>query len=169
MALPRTLKNFNLFNDGDSYLGQVEEITLPTLTRNTEDYRAGGMMGPVKLDMGQEAIECEWKCGGLMRGVLAQYGITKPDGVQLRFAGAYQSEDTGEIDAVELVIRGRHTEINFGSAKVGEKTEFTIKTAASYYKLSIKGSPLIEIDLVNMVENINGKDQLTAIRQALGI
>ena len=102
MALPRTLKNFNLFNDGDSYLGQVEEITLPTLTRKTEDYRAGGMMGPVKLDMGQEAIECEWKCGGLMRGVLAQYGITKPDGVQLRFAGAYQSEDT--LKAGKLTI-----------------------------------------------------------------
>ena len=169
MALPRTLKNFLLFNDGNSYLGQVEEITLPTLTRKTEEYRAGGMMGSIKLDMGQEAIECEWKCAGIMPGVLAQYASSSASGAQLRFAGAYQRDDTGEVDGVEVILRGRHTEIGFGSAKVGEKTEFSIKTAASYYKLSINNSPVIEIDLVNMVENINGKDVLTDIRKAIGL
>lgn len=28
MALPSKLKNFNLFNNGNNYLGQVSEITL---------------------------------------------------------------------------------------------------------------------------------------------
>ncbi|HZH44267.1 MAG TPA: phage major tail tube protein [Lysobacter sp.] len=168
MSLPRKLKNFNLFNDGDSYLGQVGEVKLPTLSRTMEDYRGGGMSGPVPIDFGQEKIELEWKCGGLMRGVLRQYGVTRHDAVQLRFAGAYQRDDTGAVDAVEIVVRGRHSEIDPGNAKAGEDTEFAVKTACSYYKLVVNGVVEIEIDLVNMVEIVGGVDRLAEQRRAIG-
>lgn len=169
MALPRKLKNLNLFNDGESYIGQIVELTPPTLTRTMEDYRGGGMSGPVKIDNGQDAIELEWKCGGLMQSVLRQYGITRHDGVQLRFAGAYQRDDTGAVDAVEIVVRGRHSEIGFGTAKAGDDTEFEVKTACSYYKLTINGNTEIEIDLINMVEMVGGVDRLAEQRRAIGI
>ncbi len=60
MALPRKLKNMNLFNDGINYAGQVVEITLPKLSRKMEEYRGGGMNGPVQIDLGQEALELQW-------------------------------------------------------------------------------------------------------------
>jgi len=169
MALPRKLKNLNLFNDGESYVGQVQELTLPTLTRSMEEYRGGGMSGPVKIDNGQEAVELEWTLGGLIRSVLDQYGITRHDGVQLRFAGAYQRDDTGAVDAVEVVVRGRHEELDFGTAKAGDNTEIKVKTACSYYKLIINGSTVIEIDLVNMIERVNGTDRLAEQRRAIGL
>lgn len=169
MAMPRKLKNLNLFNLGESYLGQIVELTLPTLTRSMEDYRGGGMSGPVKVDNGQEAIEFEWKCGGLMRTVLRQYGVTQHDGVQLRFAGAYQRDDTGEVDAVEVVVRGRHSEIGFGTSKAGDDTEQSVKTVCSYYKIMVNGVTEIEIDLVNMIEMVGGVDRLAAQRRAIGI
>ena len=168
MALPRKLKNLNLFNDGDTYLGQIVEVKLPPLTRKMEDYRGGGMNGPIKIDQGQEAIELEWKCGGMMRGVLDQYGVAKHNAVMLRFAGAYQRDDTGEVDAVEVVVRGRHEEIDPGNAKAGDDTEFSVKTACSYYKLTINGATVIEIDLQNMVEIVNGVDRLAEQRRAIG-
>lgn len=168
MALPRKLKNLNLFGDGESYLGQVLSVKLPTLTRSMEDYRGGGMSGPVKIDNGQEALELESKFGGLMRSVLRQYGVTRHDGVQLRFAGAYQRDDTGAVDAVEVVVRGRHSEIDLGDAKPGDDTEFTVKTAVSYYKLIINGFTEIEIDLVNMIEIVAGVDRLAEQRRAIG-
>ncbi len=77
-----------------------------------EEYRAAGMAGPISIVMGQEKIEAEWKCGGLMREVLRQYDAVAHNGVQLRFADACQREDSGETDAVEVVIRGRHSEID---------------------------------------------------------
>jgi len=169
MALPRKLKNLNLFNDGNTYLGQIVELTPPTLTRSMEDYRGGGMAGPVKIDNGQEAIEFEWKCGGLMRDVLHQYAATRHDAVLLRFAGAYQRDDTGAVDAVEIEVRGRHSEIGFGTAKAGDDTDFSVKTQCSYYKLSINGKTEIEIDLVNMIEFIGGNDRLALIRRAIGM
>lgn len=168
MALPRKLKNFNVFGNGESYLGQVTEVTLPTLTRSMEEYRGGGMSGPVQIDNGQEAIEIEHKYGGMMRSILRQYGVIQHDGVQLRFAGAYQRDDTGAMDAVEVVIRGRHQELGMGNAKAGDDTEFSVKTAASYYKLTINGRVEIEIDLVNMIERIGGVDRLAEQRRAIG-
>lgn len=169
MALPKKLKNFLLFNDGVRYLGEIDEITLPKLTRKTEDHRAGGMNGPVKLDHGMEGMELEWTAAGYLRDVFAQWGTLQHDGILLRFAGALQAEDAEVAEPVEIVVRGRHTEIDPGKAKAGDKTELKIKTAISYYKLSMNGSTVIEIDFVNMIEIVDGRDLMASVRLALGV
>jgi P2 family phage contractile tail tube protein len=169
MALPKKLKAFNLFQNGENFVGQVAEVTPPKLSRKMEAYRGGGMNGPVDIDQGQEGIMLEWTCGGLMKSVLQQYGITKHDGVQLRFAGAYRAEDSTKPDAVEIVVRGRHKELDFGNAKPGDDTAFKVSTTCSYYKLTVNGETVIEIDLINMVENVNGDDLLAGLRNAIGL
>lgn len=169
MTLPRKLKNMTLFNDGQSYLGEVASVTLPNLARQMEEWRGGGMDGPVKIDMGQQALELEWKCGGFMRDVCRQYGVTTVAGVMLRFVGAYQNDQTGTVDQVEIVVRGRHEEISPGEAKPGDDTEFGAKTACAYYKLSVNGETDVEIDLLNMVFISGGVDRLAEIRNALGV
>ena len=67
MALPRKLKYLNMFNDGLSYMGVVESVTLPKLTRKLEKYRGGGMPGSVSVDLGldDDALALEWTIGGL--------------------------------------------------------------------------------------------------------
>jgi P2 family phage contractile tail tube protein len=169
MALPSVLKNFNLFNDAKSYLGVAEEIKLPKLSRKLEDFRGGGMNGPVGIDLGQEKLEMEFGCGGIMEQVFEQYGTTKVDGVMLRFAGAYQRDDTAQVQAVEVVVRGRHAELDMGDAKGGDKGKLTVKSALTYYKLTIDNKVKIEIDLLNMIEVVNGKDMLQEQRKAIGM
>lgn len=169
MALPRTLKYFNVFYQGNNFAGQVLEFELPKLGRKMEGYRPGGVSGEIESDVGLEKLECEHTYAGLMREIFNDFGIQKVDGVQLRFAGSYQHEDTGNIDAVEVVVRGRHSEIDPGKAKSGDKTEFKVKSALTYYKLTINGEVVIEIDLLNMIENVNGTDRLADHRTAIGL
>ncbi|MGV6473540.1 phage major tail tube protein [Azotobacter vinelandii] len=171
MGLPRKLKNMNLFNDGNSYLGESKTVTLPPLARKMEAYRGGGMNGPVKIDQGMsdDGIQLEWTLGGLDLIVLRQFGAITADAVLLRFAGAYQRDDTGEVSAVEVVVRGRHEEINLGDAEPGEDTEVSLVTTCSYYKLIVDGNTEIEIDLLNMIEIVNGVDLLAAQRAAIGM
>ncbi len=169
MALPRTLKNFNVFADGVSHAGECEEITLPKLTRKLEEYRAAGMNGPVDLDMGSEKLELETTYGGLMREILKQYGVTGVDRALIRFAGAYQRDDTNDTDAVEIVVRGRHTEIDFGSGKAGNKSAFKVKSSLAYYKLTVNGEVWIEVDHVNFIEIVFGVDRLAEQRRAIGL
>jgi P2 family phage contractile tail tube protein len=168
MSLPAKLKQFLLFNDGQKYLGMVPEITLPKLSRKMEEYRAAGMTGPVSVDFGNEAITLEWTAGGIIKQALEQYGNAKHNGVQLRFAGAYQNDDTGDVTAVEIVVRGRHKEIDMGNAKLGDDTQHKYSTACSYYKLSIDGTTSIELDFINGTETFGSSDN-SKIRTAIGL
>lgn len=167
--LPSALKNFNLFNDGQSYMGIVNEITPPKLSRKMEEYIAGGMSGPIEIDFGQEKIELDWSTGGLVVDALAQYGAQSHNAVQLRFAGAFEADDTGVVNSVEIVVRGRHKEIDFGNAKMQDKTEHKFKTTCSYYRLIIDGVDIMEFDFINGVEIIGGIDRKSQIRAAIGV
>lgn len=171
MALPKKIKLMNLYNEGNSYLGQTGEVTLPKLGRKFENWRGGGMNGNVKVDFGlsDDAIEMTWKLGGIDPLVLKQFGAATVAAVGLRFAGSYQQDDTGETTAVELVVRGRHEEIDFGNAKAGDDTETTVKTIWSYYKLTVNGEVVIEIDIPGVKEIVNGVDLLEKHRDNIGL
>lgn len=169
MGLPRTLKNMILFNEGSAYLGDIASVTLPKLSRKMEEWRGGGMDSAVKLDMGGETPELEWELGGPARDVLRQFGAIGVAGVYLRFAGAYQRDDSGATDAIEVIVRGRHEEIDMGEAKPGEAGAWKIKTPCAYYKLVWNGRTEIEIDPLNMVLIVGGVDRLADQRNALGI
>lgn len=171
MAMPRKLKNLNLFNDGNSYLGLVKSLTLPSLGRKMEAYRGGGMNGPVKADLGMsdDGIQFEWKTGGLDLISLRQFGAVNASSVALRFSGPYQQDDTGEVSNVEVVVRGRHETIEMGDAQPGEDTEHSMTTTCSYYKLTVDGEEIIEIDLLNFVEKVNGVDMLEKHRTGMGM
>lgn len=170
MALPKKLKGMNLFGNGDNWQGTVQSITLPTLTRKIEEWRGGGMDGAVGIDMGQDGLlTCEWTVGGLVDTIFDNFGTSRIDADMLRMTGSYERDDVEEVDAVEVVMRGRHTEIDMGDAQSGENTEHKVTSTLSYYKLTINGATKIEIDLPSFVFKVNGEDRLSARRQALGI
>jgi P2 family phage contractile tail tube protein len=171
MALPRKLKHMNLFNEGESYMGVASSVTLPKLTRKLEDWRGAGMDGIAKVDlgMGDDGIQLEWTLGGLDMTVIKQYGAVSANGIMLRFAGSYQQDDTGDTIPVEVVVRGRHEEIDMGEAKPGEDTEHKITTACTYYKLTVDGEELIEIDTLAMIFVVDGKDLMEEHRRNIGL
>jgi P2 family phage contractile tail tube protein len=171
MAMPSKLKNMLIFNDGNSYAGIAKTATLPPLARKMEAFRGAGMNGPVKADLGMsdDGLQFEWTLGGLDLIALKQFGAVKADGVPLRFAGAYQRDDTGDVVAVEIAVRGRHETIEMGDATPGEDTEHKITTTCTYYKLTVDGEDIIEIDLLNFIEIIDGVDMLEAQKNALGV
>lgn len=167
MGLPQKLKNFNLYNDGESYLGVIEEFTQPKIAIAMEEWRGGGMLGPIMIDNGLEAMTAEWTNGGMVRQTLRQFGISRVDGVLLRLVGAYQADDGSGVDQVEIVMRGRHQEIDMGNAAAGKETQHKQKFPLAYYKLSINGRVEVEIDLLNSVFIVDGVDRYAEIRRAL--
>ncbi len=169
MALPKKLKNFNVFNDAESWMGQVSEIVLPKLSRVMEEYRGAGMNGPVDVDLGQQKLEAEITLGGMVFQAFTQYAAAKADAILLRFNGAYQSDDTGQVHAMQVVLRGRYSEIDPGTAKAGEDTVVKLNMTCSYYKLTIDGVDTIELDLINGIETTGGENKLELQRLAMGL
>jgi hypothetical protein len=172
MAMPRKLKLMNVFLNGYSYQGVAKSITLPKLTRKIENYRGAGMNGVAPIDMGldDDALAMEWSLGGFPDEVIWEmYAATAIDAVPIRFAGSYQRDDSGDTVAVEVVMRGRQKEIDTGENKPGEDTESKISVVCTYFKLTIDGKELVEIDTINMIEKINGTDRLEQHRRNIGL
>lgn len=169
MALPKKLKKFNIFDEGQSYLGVAEEITLPTLGWKSEEFEGAGMPGSVDIPMTLEKLEAQWTIGGLEVQVLRQFGICNLAGIGLRFNGSYQDSQTCDVVPVEVVMRGYHRQIDMGNAKQGDNTQHQITSALSYYKITVDGRVEIEIDMINQVFVVDGEDKYAAHRQAMGL
>jgi P2 family phage contractile tail tube protein len=171
MAMPRTLKMMNVFINGFSYLGVVSSLTLPKLTRKLEMYRGAGMPGAAPIDFGldDDALSMELSLGGFPDEALwSIYGAVGA-GELLRYAGSYQRDDTGEIVPVEVVTRFKMKEMDTGENKQGEKAESKLPVICTYFKLTINGKELVEIDVINAIEKVNGVDRLEQHRKNIGL
>jgi P2 family phage contractile tail tube protein len=168
MHLPAKLKNWDLHVDGVNYAGEVGEIALPKIAEKVEQWRGAGMLGEVDIGMGLEKLEMETKFGGLVLGILRQFGVVSLGGVMLRFNGAYQDDYTATTVAAELVVRGKHVEIDPGTAKPGDNTEWTVKSTLTYLRWRVNGRTEIEIDIINAIWIVDGIDRYAEIRAAMG-
>lgn len=168
MGFPSKLKDFRHYIDGFGYAGVIAEVTLPKLALKTEDWRAGGMLGPMKIDLGLDAMEATITFGGLTDAALRQFGTGIHDGVLNRFAGAYQEDGSGTVRALEVFMLGRWHEIDMGTAKVGADTSHKAMLNVAYYRMAVDGVDWIEIDLVNGVFIVMGTDRWAQIRAAVG-
>ncbi|MDF3827792.1 MULTISPECIES: phage major tail tube protein [unclassified Pseudocitrobacter] len=169
MAIPPKLRFFTCFVNSVNNIGKVTSVTLPKLTRKTEDYQGGGMMGSVAVDLGMDsgALDATMIVGGLVKELLLEYGGDL-DGTLLRFVGEYYT--SGESQIVEVEMRGKFTEIDGGESKQGEDTSVTYAVKNTYYKLTIDDAPIWEIDLLNFVYKKDGKNVLPSrVISALGM
>ncbi|MBB3118619.1 phage major tail tube protein [Pseudoduganella violacea] len=166
--IPQTLYNFNLFVDGNSYAGVASQLTLPKLKIKTEDYRAGGMDAPLKMDMGLEALEAAFSMTGVAPDVLKFFGLADQSAFNGTFRGAFKDQK-GAVVAAIATFRGMLQEVDMGDWKAGDKAETKYNVACAYYKLEVDGKVVLEIDPAAGIRVVEGKDQLTEVRQALGV
>jgi P2 family phage contractile tail tube protein len=131
VAIPKKLRLFTLFVDGENFIGKVPSV-LPKLTRKTEDYQGGGMVGSVAVDLGLDsgALDASMIVGGVVEELILKYGDI--DELRLRFVGEIYSGGTSSL--LEVEMRGRITEIDPGDAKQGDDTNHTYAIKNTYYK-----------------------------------
>ncbi len=161
--LPKTIRNFNAFVDGIGYAGQVSEGTPPTLALQTEEYQGGGMVGPVDISMASvEKMEMTLTFKEHNPAILGLFGH---DDVALSLRGAAGPEN----QAIIIETRGLIRQEEQGDWKAGDEgAALQITVTPHYYKQTIDGETVIEIDKVNMVFITGGVDHLANMKAALG-
>lgn len=165
MGLPAKNKKFELYVDGTRYAGEVPELTLPKIALKTVDHQGGAMLAPMDYIIGVEKIEMDWTYGGMALSAF-NFGAPLHDANTLRYVGAYQDDD-GTSFRVEVFVRGRITEMDFGGRKPGENTVTKYKTICSYYRLEVDGGLLVEIDIPNNILFSDGVDRMAEINAIL--
>lgn len=169
MAAARNVrKQVNLFVDGRGQAGQIQEYNAPKLVQKTEEFRGGGMFAPVELTLGHEKLECDFSLVGYDPEVLRLFGVTEGGQVQFTARQALESYD-GTVTALVHNMRGKIKEIDPGTSKPGEMASLKITVALSYYKETMGGVVVHEVDVENMVFTRNGVDIFEAFRSALGV
>ncbi|KVN24452.1 phage tail protein [Burkholderia pyrrocinia] len=166
--VPETLNNMALYVDGRGFAGRSTEVSPPKLKLKTEDYRAGGMDAPTKVDQGMEALQAGFTMGSIERDVLKFFGLADQSAFNGTFRGAFR-DTKGKVKAVAMVMRGMLSEFDPGSWKPGSMSEVKYTAELTYYKMEIDGAVIHEIDVLGMTRVIDGVDQLADVRKALGM
>ena len=167
--LPRTLKNFNIFVNMSSWAGVAESLTLPKITKKTDDFRGAGMIGDISLALGYEKMESEVTYAGFDVKQYRQLSVCGVSDLPLRFVGIYERQDTCSTQNVEIYMRGMATELDPGDTKNGEKTETKIKYNLTYYRLEVDGLVEVELDFVKGIERFADTDLAKAVKALLGL
>jgi hypothetical protein len=165
--IPKVLKGFNLFVDGQGYAGLVEDVTLPKLSLKRDDIYNGGMDAPIDLEMGMDKLECDFTLSEYSEAVIKQFGLRDGAQVPLTMKGGLDNE-TG-ITPVVVTLKGAWKDLDMGNWKAGDKPTLKASVSLRYYKLTIGGNDVVEVDVENMVRSIDGVDQLAPLRDAIGL
>lgn len=162
------LKNFNLFIDGRGYAGNADEVQLPALNIQVEDFRAGGMDAPVGLDMGMEKLELSFILSKYDVDALKQFGLGNGTETQVTIRAGLESYGVADATRVVVNARGSVKGLEFGALQPGAKSAITFSMDLSFYRYTQAGEVVHEIDVLNMVRRIGGVDRLASMRAALG-
>ena len=166
--LPQKIKDAIITIDGVGYVGKTESITWPKLARKLEEYRGGGMSGTIKLDMGQEAMSMGFELAEHSPEILKNYGICSAGGVLLRINASAEADDFDCTNsAIEVIVRGRWSELDGGDTKSGDNSTLKVSMELTYFKYTLDGEELIEIDPVNNILISGGVDRLAERRNNL--
>ena len=150
MSVGTHIKNFALYVDGVSYVGEAEEVNLPKLTKVMEEFRAGGMDAPIEVDMGMEKLEADFQLAGTKKEILELFGTADQGGVSLTLRKAV-SDETGVIVPHVATLNGTIKSIEHSTIKTKDRGNMKVMLCVTYYKYEIGNEVSVEIDTLNMV------------------
>lgn len=163
--LPRyILRNCMLWTDGNLQLGQISDVSPPVPTVKTEEMRNAGMVLPIKVHLGYEALEFSFKMPGFDPDVLALFGLEPGTETPFMITGATIDEDGTEHSSV-LTIRGMLTAGDPGNWKPGDMAENSYTVQVRYYKLEIDDVEIYEADQFDF--KVRGVSQNAKVRRSL--
>lgn len=168
MKIPQVVNRYNLYRGGGKLVGLTGEVELPAITMLTDTLEGAGTGGNMDVPVigltENMDIQIPFMC--LSKDM---FGLANPnEAADLTLRGAIQGTDpaTGKVTYVSVAIsvRGTVKEITPGTVKAGGRMESSVTLALSYYKIALDEETVLEIDKLNSVFVVNGKDVLKEVR-----
>lgn len=164
------LTNANVYIDGNSLLGKVEEIELPKIKIKMVEHKALGMMAEIEVPAGIEKLEGKIKWNSFYPDTLVQ--VANPfKTLQIQVRGSMnQIESTGRTAEVPVVINLTIASkgLPAGSYKQNDNVEAETEYTAYYMKMTIDGKDIVEIDILANIYKAGGVDLLQQYRTNIG-
>lgn len=166
--IPELLSAYNVYLGG-KLLGVSGELELPELEALTETVEAAGVLGEIEAPATGQFSSAKVKIpfAILHEDVFSMMDTTKTVELTLRGSEQFTDKATGDTKdvPVRVVIRGKDTNSTLGTFAKGKKGEPEIEVEIYYMKIEVAGDTVMELDKLNFVFTVNGKDLLKKIRK----
>ena len=168
MASPLILKGWYVTIDGKGLAGQVAETSFVNLDSTMVEVRSGDQNLKTRLNMGQEAMMYKMALYSFDKDIINAWGRVITGGTDITIRGGWQEAAQGEAEQHTHNMRVSLPSIPAEMYKPGEITTVTYEFDVYYYKWTVDGERLIEIDPENRIHFVDGENQLEAMNAALG-
>lgn len=168
--IDETVIGFATYEDGKEYVG-ISEVALPEVSSITEEITGAGIAGKIEsVILG--AIEAMTLTLDFRTVTNNAISLHEPRKHNIDLRAAQQQTDT--VKGTTEVVKVRHClvitpkKLNPGKVASASAAEVSGEYAVSYYATYINGRKVLEIDPLNYIYEVNGKDYLKDVRAALG-
>lgn len=168
--VPDRLINFKIYKDGNNVA--VADIELPNIEYMTETLSGAGIAGETETpSIGQlSSMTTTLNFRTLYAGMS---DFIAPQGTMIDCRGSIQEYDnsTGKIipAPVKVTMMVLPKSTSLGKFEVASATDTSSELEVTYLKLFVNNSLIAEIDKMNFICNIGGKDYLEEVRDHLGM
>lgn len=168
MAGDNLLKNWAIWVNGVGKAGNAKDYSPPALSIKTVDFQAGDMDMPVPVDDGMEAMEASFSIFGMDETILPLFGLRNGQRTAVSVRSTYTDLSGSAKDMVEE-LGGMITKIERDTQDSGSQREKAMKVTMKldFYKTSLSGVIMVEIDAVNGKRSLGGIDMLEGVRAAM--
>lgn len=169
MIIPEVMNNYNVYDDrARKMIGISGEVELPELEAVTDTVEAAGILGEVEDPVTGQFASAKIKIpfSNLYEDIFNLMDTTNPPQLTLRGSMQVMNSATGGTDyvPVKIVVRGKATTSSLGKLVKGKKGEPEIELEILYIKVMINNKTTLELDKLNFVFAVNGKDMLAKVR-----
>lgn len=162
--------NYSIYEDATEHLGTTE-VALPDLEYMTEELSGAGIAGTVEevITGHLNAMTTTFNFRTVTKSSIS---LMEPrvHKIDLRVAQQQMNMRTSEtnIVGVKHIMKVKPKKTALGKVAAASTADVSGEYAVSYYAMYLDGVKVTEIDPLNFICIINGKDYLEDVRKALG-
>lgn len=170
IVFPEVINNFNVYNDANRVVGTTGEIKLPSLQAMTAAISGAGILGEYNTAVvGMfQSISQEIPFRMIDKDYFGMLNTGEQSKLVLRSSVQQRNRETGgtlSTQAMRVVFRGHPTGSDMGTVKIGDLMNASITMEVTYLLIEMGGVTMLELDKLNSIYKVNGKDLLADIRK----
>lgn len=170
LIYPEVIDYFNVYNRADKLMGISGEINLAELSAITTEIKGAGILGSYNTAViGMfNSMQQEIPFRMINTEFFDLMDTSQQAEIVLRSSVQNVNKSSGgalSTQGMRLVFRGRPTAFKLGKIQIGDMMNASVTLELTYYLIEMNGEKKMELDKLNEIYIVNGKDVLAEIRK----
>lgn len=166
--IPTVIHDYNVYNDGNKIIGTTGEVTLPNFEPLTSAISGAGLLGEFEeVIIGQfKSMTIDINFRTLCDDIFKFMDLTETIDLNLRAARQEMKSESGAVEygGMRIAVRGKQKNFSPGKLKQAEQMDASITLELSYILIEFNGETKLELDKLNSVFKVDGKDLMAKVR-----